>query len=65
MAQLIGKDQEAGRIRGGVRPDGTALTLVALAEGLAAYVLTGVVTAQVARDRLLDEIAGLYGRSEG
>ncbi|MEV0828506.1 TetR/AcrR family transcriptional regulator [Nonomuraea rubra] len=61
MAQLIGKDQEAGRIRGGVRPDGTALTLVALAEGLAAYVLTGVVTPQVARDRLLDEIAGLYG----
>ncbi|GAA4931064.1 AcrR family transcriptional regulator [Nonomuraea thailandensis] len=61
MAQLIRRDQEAGRVRGDVRADDTALALVALAEGLAAYVLTGVVEPQVARDRLLDEIAGLYG----
>jgi AcrR family transcriptional regulator len=60
MADLIRKDQQTGRIPTHVDASGTALALVALAEGLAAYVLTGVAPAAVARDRLLDEIAAIY-----
>ncbi|WP_043635187.1 TetR/AcrR family transcriptional regulator [Nonomuraea candida] len=60
MADLVRADQQAGRIRRDVRPEGAALALVALAEGLAAYVLTGVAAPEVARERLLDEIAALY-----
>ncbi|WP_246083088.1 TetR/AcrR family transcriptional regulator [Nonomuraea diastatica] len=60
MADLIRKDQRAGRIPAGVDAYGSALALVALAEGLAAYVLTGVVPADVAHERLLAEITELY-----
>ncbi|MGW4798087.1 TetR/AcrR family transcriptional regulator [Nonomuraea sp. NPDC004297] len=60
LADLVRRDQRAGRIRAGADPHGTALALVALAEGLAAYVLIGVVGSDVARDRLLAEIAALY-----
>ncbi|MGP4099947.1 TetR family transcriptional regulator C-terminal domain-containing protein [Nonomuraea sp. KM90] len=60
MADLLRRDQQAGRVRADVDASGTALALVALAEGLAAYVLTGVAPAGVARDRLLAEIAALY-----
>ncbi|MEV4177940.1 TetR/AcrR family transcriptional regulator [Nonomuraea sp. NPDC049709] len=60
MADLLRRDQQAGRVRADVDTPGTALALVALAEGLAAYVLTGVAPAGVARDRLLAEIAALY-----
>ncbi|WP_235854143.1 TetR/AcrR family transcriptional regulator [Nonomuraea aridisoli] len=61
MADLISKEQESGRVRADLDAAGVALVLVALAEGLAAYVLTGVTPAGVARDRLLAEIAALYG----
>ncbi|TDE58631.1 TetR family transcriptional regulator [Nonomuraea mesophila] len=65
LADLIRKDQRAGRVSAEVDASGTALSLVALAEGLAAYVLTGVAPSAVARDRLLDEIAALYARGTG
>ncbi|MFI7642352.1 TetR/AcrR family transcriptional regulator [Nonomuraea sp. NPDC049400] len=60
MADLIARDQRAGRISATVDPVETALTLVALAEGLAAYVLTGVTPAGIARERVLAAIADLY-----
>ncbi|KAB8196786.1 TetR family transcriptional regulator [Nonomuraea phyllanthi] len=60
MADLIRRDQEAGRVPGGADPHGSALALVALAEGLAAYVLIGVTPGAVARERLLAAVADLY-----
>ncbi|PZG56630.1 TetR family transcriptional regulator [Spongiactinospora gelatinilytica] len=60
IADLIARDQKAGRIPAAVDPQGTALTLVALAEGLAAYVLTGVTPATTAREQVLAAIAALY-----
>ncbi|GAB2922207.1 TetR/AcrR family transcriptional regulator [Nonomuraea fastidiosa] len=65
MADLIRRDQQAGRIDPGLDPHGTALSLVALAEGLAAYVLTGVTPGPVARDRVLAAIAELYSPERG
>ncbi|MEV4469680.1 MULTISPECIES: TetR/AcrR family transcriptional regulator [Nonomuraea] len=60
MADLIRRDQQGGRIDAGLDPHAAALSLVALAEGLAAYVLTGVTPGQVARDRVLAAVAALY-----
>lgn len=60
MADLIARDQQAGRIPAALDPHEAALTLVALAEGLAAYVLTGVTPAATARTRVLAAIADLY-----
>ncbi|GAA2681232.1 TetR/AcrR family transcriptional regulator [Nonomuraea recticatena] len=60
MADFIRMDQQAGRVPGELDPDATALGLVALAEGLAAYVLIGVTLGSVARQRLLEAVAGLY-----
>ncbi|MEV0163822.1 TetR/AcrR family transcriptional regulator [Nonomuraea fuscirosea] len=60
MAELIARDQHAGRIPSDVNPEGTALALVALTEGLAAYVLTGVTLAVHAREQVLEAIAALY-----
>ncbi|MFI7639739.1 TetR/AcrR family transcriptional regulator [Nonomuraea sp. NPDC049400] len=60
MADLISKDQQASRIPATRHPYEMALALVALAEGLAAYVLAGVTSAAVARDRALEAVADLY-----
>ncbi|WP_329249045.1 TetR/AcrR family transcriptional regulator [Actinoallomurus sp. NBC_01490] len=60
LAELLRQDQAAGRLRPGVEPDQEAVTLVALAEGLAYYVLIGVYPADAARDRLHTAISGLY-----
>jgi AcrR family transcriptional regulator len=60
MSDLIRKDQQAGRILSDADPERTALALVALAEGLAAYVLTGVTPAVHAREQVLEAIAALY-----
>ncbi|MEV4400319.1 TetR family transcriptional regulator C-terminal domain-containing protein [Nonomuraea sp. NPDC049607] len=59
MADLIRKDQQVGRIPSDADPEGTALALVALAEGLAAYVLTGVIPAIHAREQVLEAITAL------
>ncbi|MDX3103683.1 TetR family transcriptional regulator C-terminal domain-containing protein [Nonomuraea angiospora] len=60
MADLITRDQQAGRIPAALDARDTALALVALAEGLAAYVLTGVTLAATARRQVLAAIADLY-----
>lgn len=60
MADLIHKDQQTGRIPSDADPERTALALVALTEGLAAYVLTGVTPAVHAREQVLEAIAALY-----
>ncbi|GAA4512995.1 TetR/AcrR family transcriptional regulator [Actinoallomurus oryzae] len=60
LAELLRQDQATGRLRPGVEPDQEAVTLVALAEGLAYYVLIGVYPAGAARERLHTAISGLY-----
>ncbi|MFI6928630.1 TetR/AcrR family transcriptional regulator [Nonomuraea spiralis] len=60
MADLIARDQQSGRIPATLDPHAAALALVALAEGLAAYVLTGVTPATTARRQVLAAIADLY-----
>ncbi|WP_067186781.1 TetR/AcrR family transcriptional regulator [Microtetraspora niveoalba] len=60
MADLIARDQHSGRIPAALDPHDTALALVALAEGLAAYVLTGVTSATTAREQMLAAVAVLY-----
>ncbi|RBQ20853.1 TetR family transcriptional regulator [Spongiactinospora rosea] len=60
MAALISEDQRAGRVPAHLDPHETALTLVALAEGLAAYVLTGVTPPTTAHERVLAAIADIY-----
>ncbi|RJL35469.1 TetR/AcrR family transcriptional regulator [Bailinhaonella thermotolerans] len=60
MADLIREDQRAGRVPATRDPYQAALVLVALAEGLAAYVLTGVASAATAREQVLEAVAALY-----
>ncbi|MFD2353839.1 TetR family transcriptional regulator C-terminal domain-containing protein [Nonomuraea ferruginea] len=60
MADFIACDQQAGHIPAALDPHVTALALVALAEGLAAYVLTGVTSASTARQQVLAAVADLY-----
>lgn len=60
MAELLRRDQEAGRVAPGRDVEEAAVTLVALAKGLAYYVLIGVTDADGARDRLLTAIAEVY-----
>ncbi|MDJ1131251.1 TetR/AcrR family transcriptional regulator [Streptomyces iconiensis] len=64
LARLIARDQEAGRA---VAPDphATAVRLVALAEGLAYYVLTDITPADTARALVLKALADVYGTEEG
>lgn len=59
---LVRRDQEAGRVPTGLDPDATAVRLVALAEGLAYYVLIGAAEAEAARAEVRAAIAGLYVR---
>ncbi|MFI7689657.1 hypothetical protein ACIBQ6_11330 [Nonomuraea sp. NPDC049655] len=60
MADHVTRDQQVGRIPATLAPSDTALALVALAEGLAAYVLTGVTSATTAREQVLTAVAGLH-----
>jgi len=62
IGDLLRGDQQAGRIPADIAPEQAAMALVALAEGLAYYVLVGVSTPATARDRILDAINELYRR---
>lgn len=60
IADLLRRDQEAGRLGVGLDAAETAVDLVALAEGLAYYVLIGLTEPETARDRVLSAVADLY-----
>lgn len=60
VADLVRKDRDAGAIRIAADPEHLAVDLVALAEGLAYYVLIGLTSAETARDRVLAAVAELY-----
>jgi AcrR family transcriptional regulator len=63
MADLVQRDQDRGVIAAAVNAQDVATALVALAEGLAYYVLTGVTSATTARERVLAALADLYSNS--
>lgn len=60
MAELLRREQEDGRIPEDREPEQDAVALVALAEGLAYYVLIGATPAEDARDRVLAAIEDVY-----
>ncbi|TDB84804.1 TetR family transcriptional regulator [Actinomadura sp. KC216] len=60
VAGLVREDQDAGAIRVAAASEHVAVDLVALAEGLAYYVLIGLTSAETARDRVLAAVAELY-----
>lgn len=60
LAELLRCDQAAGHLCAGTDPAEVAVTLVALAEGLAYYVHIGVCPAAAARDQVLAAISGVY-----
>ncbi|MGI5158695.1 TetR family transcriptional regulator C-terminal domain-containing protein [Microbispora sp. CA-102843] len=60
MADLVRRDQQAGHIPAALDAREVAAGLVALAEGLAFYVLIDVTPAATARERLSAAIADLY-----
>ncbi|MEU8798428.1 TetR/AcrR family transcriptional regulator [Spirillospora sp. NPDC048819] len=60
VTDLLRSDQDAGLIAAGADPAHTAVGLVALAEGLAYYVLIGLTEPGTARDRVRTAIAALY-----
>jgi len=60
LADLVRRDQAVGAIPAVTRPDDTAATLAAFAEGLAYYVLIDVYPAEEARARVLAAVADLY-----
>lgn len=62
LAGLVARDRDAGRIAGPVSPVRVATGLAALAEGLAYYVLIGVVEPEPAREHVLGAVAALYER---
>ncbi|WP_018215210.1 TetR/AcrR family transcriptional regulator [Salinispora vitiensis] len=64
LADLLRCDQAAGHLRAGTDPAEVAVTLVALAEGLAYYVLIGVRPAAAARDQVLAAISAVYAVGE-
>ncbi|WP_344898230.1 TetR family transcriptional regulator C-terminal domain-containing protein [Actinomadura meridiana] len=59
IADLIRRDRDAGLITT-ADPERAAVDLVAHAEGLAYYVLIGVVGVEAARVRVLAAVATLY-----
>ncbi|MBO2459938.1 TetR/AcrR family transcriptional regulator [Actinomadura violacea] len=61
IADLLRRDQRDGALPADLDPAETAPALVALAEGLAYYVLIGVTSPPAARARVTDAIAALYG----
>ncbi|GAA0264520.1 TetR family transcriptional regulator C-terminal domain-containing protein [Actinomadura nitritigenes] len=60
IADLLRRDRRSGALRADVDPGETAPALVALAEGLAYYVLIGVTSSSAARAGVTDAIAALY-----
>ena len=60
LATLLRRDQAAGIITTSLDPDRAAVELVALAEGLAYYVLLEIHPADSARDKVLASVASLY-----
>lgn len=60
LAELLRRDQDAGRVRGDLDPQAQAAALGALAEGLAYYVLIDVRDADTARGELLAALAAVY-----
>lgn len=60
LADLLRCDRAAGHLRAGTDPAKVAVALVALAEGLAYYVLIGVCPAEAARDQVLAGISEVY-----
>lgn len=60
IADLVRRDRDAGPIPASTGPEDAAVDLVALAEGLAYYVLIGVTAPETARTRVRTAIAGLY-----
>lgn len=60
LADVLRDDQAAGRLRAQTDPAEVAVALVALAEGLAYYVLIGVRPAEAARAQVLAAISEIY-----
>ncbi|MFP5021275.1 TetR family transcriptional regulator C-terminal domain-containing protein [Pseudonocardia phyllosphaerae] len=60
LSELVCRDQRAGAIDPDIAPETAATSLAALAEGLAYYVLIGVITADSARAQILGAVAALY-----
>ncbi|GAB3213673.1 TetR/AcrR family transcriptional regulator [Marinactinospora thermotolerans] len=60
LARLLERDRDAGLLREDADAREAAVSLVALAEGLAYYVLVGVEQTEAARGRLLRAIDGYY-----
>ncbi|MFG2088945.1 MULTISPECIES: TetR/AcrR family transcriptional regulator [unclassified Spirillospora] len=60
VAGLVRDDQDGGLILASADPEHLALDLVALAEGLAYYVLIGLTAPETARARVLEAVAALY-----
>ncbi|NDU74131.1 hypothetical protein GWI34_16020 [Actinomadura sp. DSM 109109] len=65
IAGLLRRDRDAGLLPARVEPGGAAVDLVALAEGLAYYVLIGLTAPETARDRIVSAVAALYSRPPG
>lgn len=61
IAGLLRRDRDAGLLPGRVEPGAAGVDLVALAEGLAYYVLIGISAPETARGRVVSAIAALYG----
>ncbi|WP_223838851.1 TetR/AcrR family transcriptional regulator [Nocardiopsis deserti] len=65
VADLLRRGQDEGAVPRTLDPAERAVALVALAEGLAYYVLVDVHPAEAARERLLAEIAALHAPDPG
>ncbi len=65
VADLLRRGQAGGAVPRALDPAERAVALVALAEGLAYYVLVDVHPADAARDRVLAEIAALHTPDPG
>jgi AcrR family transcriptional regulator len=60
LADLLRRDGHSGLLAPGTDPERAAVSLVALAEGLAYYVLIGVAGPEAARTEVLDAVAARY-----
>ncbi|WP_019629326.1 TetR/AcrR family transcriptional regulator [Actinomadura atramentaria] len=60
LAGLLGRDADAGLLVPGTDPVDAAVALVALAEGLAYYVLVGITGPEAAREQVLAAVAARY-----
>ncbi|MEV6823046.1 TetR/AcrR family transcriptional regulator [Nocardiopsis dassonvillei] len=65
VADLLRRSQDGGAMPRALDPAERAVALVALAEGLAYYVLVDVHPAEAARERVLAEIAALHTPGPG